>query len=692
MQAALRAAAGHAAGFASGALDWLPARLRATIRKILPLALIALLIAAAGYLAVTRVAQLGRVETYLIDYRINLAAPARPQHPGVALVEITEDTIARFPYRAPVDRKFLAELLKQIEAKGARGVAVDVIVDQTTEAEKDELLARTIAEMKIPVVFSYANTEDDFMTEDQAEYIDEFLPEDKRGYAWMKLDFDGTARTIYAGRPLPSGRFVHGLPGSIAEKLGYAVGTHDQEIDFWKTSGTFSGTDQKVRAFPAYPAHALGFVKDEWIRGRVVFVGANLTLVDRYRTPLAAGAEGNEGQLPGVEIHAHAFAQLMDGRIHPTPGPVTLALCFLAMAAIGMALGALVKQVFFRLTAALAIILGFFVLGFLLFRYGLPPVLDAGRLSMPTIFPILTFAVALWLSDVYAGRAERQQKKFIQQAFTRYLSPALLEEITKDPTKLSLDAQRREMSFIFTDVAGFTTLSEKIDAAHLAQLLNRYLDGVCRVIFQHGGTVDKFIGDAVFAIFNAPRDQPDHAARAVACAIQIDLFSDAFNQAEIAAGGRFGMTRIGVHTGFANVGNFGSDERFEYTALGDAVNTAARLEGLNKYLGTRVCISEAAARDAGGVLLRPCGAIVLKGKSEPIEVFEPLTPDRSESDFMMRYRLAYDLMATGDPGDPEALDAFTALHAEDPQDGPTLMHLERLRAGHSGTRVVMEDK
>src|SRR5262249_5585303 len=161
--------------------------------------------------------------------------------------------------------------------------------------------------------------------------------------------------------------------------------------------------------------------------------------------------------------------------------------------------------------------------------------------------------------------------------------------------------------FIFTDIADFTTMSELLESKELARLLNSYLDGITEIILKSDGMVDKYIGDAVFAIFNAPVDLADHAERAVRCALEIDRFAEEFRLKENAGGIRLGLARIGIHPGPAVIGNFGSRNRFTYTAEGDAVNVASRLEGINKHIGTRICVSEATRELCPHIHFRPIG-------------------------------------------------------------------------------------
>lgn len=619
---------------------------------------------------------LASLETWLADFRVATLLPAEPQQPDIVFVAINEETVTRFPYRSPIDRDFLADLLLTLEQKGARAIFFDILLDTPTEPAKDARLKQVMAGLHVPLVASYGSQREG-LTAAQAAFLDDFLPPPLRGAANLEKDpYDGIVRTIYAGKPNPADDKAPPVALALLDKLGLKPALQPGTPVAWH-----GRPDSATAPFRTFAAQTVPVLPAGWFKNKIVVVGADLSDMDRHATPFRAAADPRQATMPGPLIHAHMIAQLLEGRQPPIQGMGIALLASLAAALAGTLLGRLDVALWMRMGLSLLVLAGIWLVALLLFRHA--------NMMVPIIAPSLGFGLALWLADLHAGRQEREQKKFIQAAFSKYLSPALLDDILKDPSKLQLDPKRRDLSYIFTDVAGFTTISESMDAVALSDVMNRYLDGMVNIVFRHGGTVDKFIGDAVFALFNAPRDQQDHTSRAVACALELDAFAQSFLEAEIAAGRAFGITRIGVHAGPASVGNFGAEARFEYTALGDAVNTAARLEGLNKYFGTRVAMSGVAADRCPNIPRRPIGQIVLKGKTEPIAVFQPLSLPQAQTALIRRYQQAYALMEAGDPA---ALEAFAALAADAPEDGPTALHLARLQRGEVGDKVVMGDK
>ena len=294
-----------------------------------------------------------------------------------------------------------------------------------------------------------------------------------------------------------------------------------------------------------------------------------------------------------------------------------------------------------------------------------------------------TIAHVAHFKDARRRQAEAERA---HASLSRYFSPNLARSLAGDENALAPGGERREIATLFTDIAGFTPLVESLDPKQLAALLSGYLEGMTEVVFSYEGTVAKIIGDAIHVLFGAPADQPDAASRAIACALALDAHAELYRQEWIARGAPLGVTRIGVHAGPAIVGNFGGGRLYDYTAYGDTINTAARLEAVNKQLGTRICVSAAAAERAEGFVGRPVGDLLLRGRTEPMRVFEPLRPAERKSHHALAYAEAFLKLEARDPA---TLAAFAALVGESPADALAQYHLRRLLNGESGTRIEM---
>jgi adenylate cyclase len=285
------------------------------------------------------------------------------------------------------------------------------------------------------------------------------------------------------------------------------------------------------------------------------------------------------------------------------------------------------------------------------------------------------------------ARRRQNEAERAHASLSRYFSPQLASRLAANAESGKMEVQWREVGTIFTDIMGFTTLVESTAPEVLGELLNEYVGGMTDVIFAHEGTVAKVIGDAVHVLFNAPGDQPDYATRAIACAHDLDSWAEDFRARWKARGVNFGITRIGVHAGPALVGNFGGSRFFDYTAHGDTINTAARLEAANKILGTRMCASATLAERARDFRGRPVGDLLLRGRSEPLRAFEPLSEEAFNAPAMKQYSEAFAKLEAGDTSAMPAFAALVGLHADDPLAG---FHLKRLLNGAKGVRMQME--
>ncbi len=633
-------------------------------------ALIVLGVAAALVILPRVLPPLRVMETLLEDLRITYFTPAEPQHRDIVIIGIDEDTLARLPYRSPIDREFLAGVVTALEAAGVRAIGLDILLDQATEPAKDAALRRAFDTARVPIVQITA-TEPFPMTPRQRAFHAAFLEGLPAGYANLAKDVaDATVRWQYPRQIAGTGA-MPSFPAMVARAVGVEAPDRPMRIA-WR------GSPDAVRpAFATYPAHAVAALPAAWLAGRIALIGLTIPGSDAHRTPLSVAT----GATAGVEIHAHALAQILDGRPAPQAGPGLEALVAVGMAGLGAGLARLRLPLALK---ALGSILGLAVLwigGFALFAWGGP--------LLPLMIPSFGFAVAAGLETGLAVRRQRTQGRYIREAFGRYVAPAVVARLEADPDRLKLGGERREMTFIFTDLEGFTSISETMPPEALTALLNEYLDGMTAIVMAHEGTVDKFVGDAIIAFFGAPEDQPDHAPRAVGCGLDLDRYARDFEVVCRRRGQRIGVTRIGIHTGLATIGNFGGKRRFNYTAIGDAVNTAARLEGANKHLGTRMLVSAATAERCPGQVFRPVGDLVLKGKAKAISVLEPVSPGQMPMPAIAAYRTAFHLLAANRDGADAAFDELARLLPGDPL---VRLHRSRLKAGEPGIRIVFPDK
>ena len=618
---------------------------------------------------------LNRVDQFVQDWEIaSVFAPHESQDPAIVVVAVDEPTLTRFPYRSPVDRQFLSTLIEQLAAHKPAVIGLDFLLDQPTEQAKDIALAHTLRNTKVPLVVSYVAS--DLLSPDQKTFEDAIVPPGLRALADLPRDQFDTARYIFPGATA-GGRYIPGVARAIVAKVGVKTPA-DQVPIIWHGRPEPTDTDPNPKPFKQISATIAGFMPDSWYRGKVVLIGSDVTLVDRHRTPFSVIYSGDDGQLPGIVIQAHAISQLLHHKTSPIAGRSLNLSITLALALLGAALGTISASLVWRAIGLILFVPLFWAGGVALYHYAN---MIAGLIA-PALAMILSFASMESLS----GREARKQKAFIQNAFSRYVSPAVVDRMVADPARMSLEGERREMTFLFSDIADFTTMSEKIEAVQLAQVLNNYLDGMTNLVMKHGGMVDKFIGDAVFAIFNAPLDLANHQSKAVQCMLEMDTFSQEYRKKQLACGVPLGVTRIGVHTGVAVVGNFGSHARFTYTASGDAVNTAARLEGINKYFGTRLCVSGVTKSACKGIKFRPIVSAIVKGKTEALDLWEPLHEGALEEGFLAKYISAYGRMSEGDAS------LFDELYQVSPDDYLVKLHVGRSKKGETGTELKMTEK
>jgi adenylate cyclase len=454
------------------------------------------------------------------------------------------------------------------------------------------------------------------------------------------------------------------------------IGGHDipvtREGEMWlRYSPRVAG-----RSLPAWKVLAGDFPRS-LVAGNMVLVGTSAQgLLDLRFSPLG-------GIIPGVEIHAQALEQVLAGQhlARPYWAPALEAILLL-VGGIASGVLALRRHAVFSAIATCIVLL--------LLGAGAWHLFAARGLLLDPLTPALAIVASFTLSGIVHHREAERRQRWMREAFSRYVSPNLVRHLTAHPDQLDLGGERRECSFVFTDLADFTRLMELTNPANAVALLNRYLDGMIGIAFRHEGTLDRLVGDAIAIMFSAPLTQADHRRRALACALEMRDFANR-HRAELAAQGvAFGLTRIGVHCGEVIVGNLGGNAIFDYRALGDPVNTASRLETANKWLGTQVCVSQAMLDDEPAFAARPIGRLLLDGKLQPVMAWELLgsVPDaNAEPD--APYAEAYALLATDTSA---ATRAFVHLRALRPDDALVRLHNVRLSGGESGDLVVLGRK
>jgi len=301
---------------------------------------------------------------------------------------------------------------------------------------------------------------------------------------------------------------------------------------------------------------------------------------------------------------------------------------------------------------------------------------------MNLIYPVLTMTTIYLGITVYRYVTEEREKKKVRGAFQYYLTASVVNEILKDPSKLKLGGDKKNLSVMFSDIRGFTSISEKLSPEELVRILNEYLTAMTDVVFKYDGLLDKYIGDAIMAVFGAPLDQPDHALRA--CRTGIEMMSELRRLREKwAAEGRPDINiGVGINTGDMVVGNMGSQMRFDYTVMGDSVNLASRLEGTNKEYGTNIIISEFTHEIIKDELFcRELDAVRVKGKKLPIRIFE-LLGDRKDAaqwqEFVGRFETGLAKYRTGLWD--EAIAAFRGVLDVKPADFPAKLYIDRCEA------------
>jgi adenylate cyclase len=422
-----------------------------------------------------------------------------------------------------------------------------------------------------------------------------------------------------------------------------------------------------------YPTYSLADVVQHRappsaFEGRIVIVGATATGIgDMIPTPFQTMA------FPGPEVHANFIDNLLHGdfvRRGERENLTDLGFLLLFSLPVGILLSVVAPV---RATAVVAAILA-------LFLWWTYHVFAADRVWLAEFLPSLTLILNHGSIVTYRYFFEEREKRQVRSTFQQYLSPAVIRQLLEQPELVQLGGEEKELTVMFTDIRGFTSISEQLSPTALVQLLNEYLSEMTGIIFKHRGTLDKYIGDAVMAFWGAPYPQPNHAELACRAGLEMHRVLKE-SQARWRAEGRHPIEiGVGINTGTMLMGNMGSQQRFNFTIIGDNVNLASRLEGLNKYFGTRLIVSEntyQAVKDA--MLTRRLDWIRVKGKKKPVTIYEVLDERNGTSAerlrLVERFEAGLEHYRLGKWR--EALEQFGDCLRDFPEDGPTRVFIDR---------------
>ena len=636
----------------------------------------------------------GDAERGLYDLRFKTSARiVEEPDRRISLVVYNDETLRDLGKRSPLDRRTLARALRVIDRMQPRAIGIDILIDQAQP--EDEELITAFRSLRTPTYLAFATN---LANPDQVEaWQEEWMrglfvrvgPSRLRPVS-IRLEPDEADGVIRRWTRPDRNLRIPLLANAMAPTHGEFQG-YTGAVDFVRTPPY-----RDARRFPKLQIDALAALADlppeaagellrgfsDQIRGRYILIGGDIRDLDDYDTPMT-----RFGLLTtkGIEVHAQMLAQQLDGRMRPAVPPWTLWLAAILLVVAG-GLTAAFDLAGWRLAAALLIQIA--IIAWVPFQ------LHAAGVDTLSI-PAAGWGGGWLLAFIGVGAAARalgsEQKRFAQSALGKYLPPDVAKEIMRNPERLALHGEQTEIYALFTDLEGFTKLSHAITPETLSKLLNRYLDVMSDIVLKHGGTLDKFVGDALVTFWGAPIARADDADRAVRAGRAMFEGGQRFREMAREIAGAdippIGVTRVGLHRGEAVVGNFGGEGRIQYTALGDAMNTAARLESANKALKTTMLVSDEAKRESTLTWFRPMGRIVLSGRATPVMVWEP-APDFEPA----LVAQLVDIWERFDAGDRGALVQLEAIAAEHKEDAALQYFVYRCREVGSGGNFVLGSK
>lgn len=622
---------------------------------------------------------LDSLENRSVDYRFSARGPV-PVSNNVVIVTADDASFKRLGLW-PWSRRDHGKLIDRLSAAGAKAIAFDILFLE--KDEKDPASDRSLGQAAARsgrVIFGmlFHQSASEGGTPVDPDFPIDALHSDSVtvGSVNFTPETDGVCRRVPAwvdsheegleGRPMPS---LSLAAYAVAKGISVPQAIEELDIPVYEANAWNEYYLNFLGGYQTFPYYSFadvieGQVPAEAFKDKIVLVGGTAVGLFDYK------AVPNVPTFPGLEIHANAIENFLTRSFLSRVNPLWTLLLILVF---GLGIG--------LISARIPTWAGLISAGVILAYYGACQYAFARHyLILDFVGPAFSVLASYVVVFFYRFRHERKEKRWIRDTFTQYMSPKIVDAITKNPDLLKLGGEDREMTVFFSDLVGFTSIAESMTPRELVAVLNEYLTEMSNVVFQHGGVVDKYIGDAIMAFWNAPIDQPDHAVQACLTALEQQARLKDLQERFAARSLPHIDFRVGINTGHMVVGNMGSQSRFEYTVMGDAVNMASRLEGANKSFHTRIMISEFTyqkAKDA--VEVRPLDLLRVKGKNVPIQVYElstrkgQLSPAQEKG--FAHYREGLALYR--EKKFEKAIAALKETLAALPDDGPSRAYIER---------------
>ncbi len=656
------------------------------------------------------------LELKTIDWRFQWRGPIPVKDSPIVIVTIDDQSFESLPDRWPWPRYYYAHVIENLTRAGARVIGLDVTLDVPDKygAESDRQLAEALrASGKVVLT---GKLEERISPGKIRTYqfpvkpIPELLAADSTwGTTAIQADLDGIHRRYFVVQPyqkkyllsfgLQVLRKYFNIPASEKPFVGHGfVQFGDMHIPLFRDGLMMVNFAGPAGSFPRYSFDSV--IDDEnfdligdydmdyfsstllpegIFRGKIVLIGSTVSEHhDNFPTPFFefkdTQGRSRKAEMPGVEIHANAIWTILNNLyFHKIPHLYYLIGLFLLIL--------LVYFLVLRFPTLWAVVITFAIL--LIYNFSQFILFANNRLVMEIVAPSFAIFLAFVASNLQQYIITKREKKMIIGAFQRFVPQKVVDELLKHPEKLKLGGEERFLTVMFTDLASFTSVSEKLEPAELVNLINYYLTEMTEIILKYDGIIDKYEGDAIMAEFGAPVHFEDHAVKACYAALEMQKRLKRLNLSRYRHVTDQLKCRIGINSGKMIVGNMGSRNVFDYTVMGDAVNLASRLEGANKMYGTYIMISQETYQLVKDhVLARPLDMIRVKGRQKPVRVFELLA--RKDERLPENFKAILPIFITGvryyhHRDWVKAEECFQYCLKMVPDDGPSQIYLERVK-------------